>query len=56
MRVGARAQRARGHVRMENFEMLKMTWFVLSFVQIGILSNFKFFDLDIILKIAVNGP
>ena len=28
----ARAQRARGHVRTGNFVMLKMTWFVLSFV------------------------
>ena len=24
------ARRARGHVRMQNFEMLKMTWNVLS--------------------------
>ena len=33
---------ARGHVRTGNFEMLKMTQFVLSFVQKVILSNFKF--------------
>ena len=26
----AREQRARGHVRTQNFEMLKMTWNVLS--------------------------
>jgi len=37
-----RAQRARGHLRTENFEMLKMTWFVLSFNSLVILSNFNF--------------
>ena len=37
-----RALRARRHLRTENFEMLKMTWFVLSFNSLVILSNFKF--------------
>ena len=38
----AHAQRAGGHVRAGNFEMLKMTWFILSFVQKVILSIFLF--------------
>ena len=37
-----RALRARGRVRAENFEMLRMTLNVLSFVQKVILSIFKF--------------
>ena len=37
-----RVLRARGRVRAENFEMLKMTWTVLSFIQNVILSILKF--------------
>ena len=35
-------KRSPEHVRKGNFEMLKMTWFVLSFIKKVILSNFKF--------------